>query len=131
MGKYGRESILYFKSRSGAERQHSGKRISGKMEQVTFAEKVYRLCQKVPEGKVTTYKELGKILGTKCHRAIGQALRRNISAQVPCHRVVNSDGLIGGYKGKLNAADKINLLTKEGVMTVNRKINLKKYLYNF
>ncbi len=71
------------------------------MEKMSFAEKVYFLCRKIPEGKVTTYREIAHALNTKGYQAVGQALRCNPYApRVPCHRVVKSDGSLGGFKGK-------------------------------
>ncbi|MEK6856540.1 MAG: MGMT family protein, partial [Nanoarchaeota archaeon] len=62
-----------------------------------LSEKVYGLCKKIPEGKISTYREIGKKLNTKAYRAVGQALKRNPYApNVPCHRVVSSSGKIGG-----------------------------------
>ena len=61
-------------------------------------ERLWALLQKVPAGKVTTYKALARILGTS-PRAVGAMLATNPRApQVPCHRVVKSDGGLGGYK---------------------------------
>ena len=71
------------------------------MEKMTFSEKVYSLCRKIPLGKVTTYKEIATALNTEAYRAVGQALKCNPYApQVPCHRVVSSNGSLGGFKGK-------------------------------
>jgi methylated-DNA-[protein]-cysteine S-methyltransferase len=85
-------------------------------------EKVYRLLKKVPKGKVTTYGDIGKKLGTKAYRAIGQILKRNPCApKVPCHRVVCSDGSLGGYQGK-NVKRKKELLKKEGIIVEKGKI---------
>ncbi|MBI1935091.1 MGMT family protein, partial [Candidatus Woesearchaeota archaeon] len=90
---------------------------------------------KVPKGKVTTYKALAESLGTKAYRAVGQATRHNPYApEVPCHRVVNSDGRIGGFMGSNNPKSKevkkkIKLLRKEGVEVKNNKIDLKKFSY--
>ncbi len=99
-------------------------------------EKVYRLCKQIPEGKVSTYLELGKALDIKAYRAIGQALRRNPNPiSTPCHRIVSSSGLIGGFKGKTSGEEiqeKIKLLEKEGVKVKNNKIiDFEKKLYNF
>jgi len=89
-----------------------------------FQQKVYELCRLIPKGKVTTYKEIAKKLGIKSCQAVGGALKRNPYApKVPCHRVVNSDGSLGGYCGKLNSRKKIDLLEKEGVVVENDKIN--------
>jgi len=96
--------------------------------QTNFQQKVYNLCKKVPKGKVTTYKIIAEKLGTKAYRAVGNALNRNpYWPKVPCHRVVNSDGFVGGFaKGTKN---KIKLLKKEGVEIKNNNIvNLNKFL---
>jgi methylated-DNA-[protein]-cysteine S-methyltransferase len=103
---------------------------------MTFVDKVYSLCRKVPRGKVTTYKELAKALGTKAYRAVGQAMRHNPYAPVvPCHRVVASDGTIGGFGGKTkgpNIRKKIRMLEKEGVKVIGRKVhNFSKVLHRF
>lgn len=96
-----------------------------------FAEKVYSLTRKVPEGKVTTYKEIAKKLGTKAYRAVGNALNKNPSPhKTPCHRVVNSDGRIGGFaKG---TAKKAEILRKEGIRISRSRIaDFKRVLYKF
>ena len=96
---------------------------------MNFMEKVYNLCRKIPKGKVSTYKILSKKLNSKAYRAVGNALNKNKSKQVSCHRVVKSSGETGGFnKG---AKTKINLLKKEGIIIKNNKINLKRYLYKF
>lgn len=101
-----------------------------------LAEKTYRLLKTVPKGKVTTYKALAQALGTTAYRAIGQFMRNNPYApQVPCHRVVASDGRLGGYMGKKQGDEidkKIALLRTEGVTVVDYRIkNFKEKLYTF
>ncbi len=100
-----------------------------------FNECVYQLIKKIPKGKVTTYKIVAHKLGTKAYRAVGQALRNNKKPIIiPCHRVVNSDGKIGGYMGKIKGKSikkKNNLLKKEGVEIKKNKIDLRKYLFRF
>lgn len=101
-----------------------------------FQEKVYRTISKIPKGKVSTYKLVGKALGTKAYRAVGQALRCNPYApKVPCHRVVASDGSMGGFRGKrtgLAITEKISILQKEGVEIKNKRIaDFEKVLFNF
>lgn len=98
-----------------------------------FKTKVYNLLKKVPKGKITTYKAIAKKLNTKAYRAVGQALKQNPCAQkIPCHRVVKSDGSLGGYQGKLNSKKKIQLLKKEGIIIKNNKIkDFKKKLFTF
>ena len=96
-----------------------------------FSEKVYDLCKKIPMGRISTYKEIGKKLNTKAYRAIGNALNKNpYSPKVPCHRVINSNGNISGFaKGTKN---KIKLLEKEGVkIKKNKIVNFEKLLYKF
>ncbi|MBI2652640.1 MGMT family protein [Candidatus Woesearchaeota archaeon] len=94
----------------------------------SFNEKIYCLLKKVPKGKVTTYKILAEVVGTKAYRAVGQAMRCNPYAPVvPCHRVVKSDGSIGGFSGSINPKSKevkkkIALLSKEGIKIKNNKI---------
>lgn len=104
----------------------------------TFNEKVYSLLKKVPKSKVTTYKILAEALGTKAYRAVGQAMRCNPYAPIiPCHRVVSSDGGLGGYSGaiKLNSKEirkKIRLLRKEGVeVRSNRIVDFEEHLFKF
>lgn len=103
---------------------------------MSFANKVYMLLRQIPKGKVTTYKILAEKLNTKAYRAVGQALKRNPNApEVPCHRVVNSNGDLGGYNGHRSGTDlnrKIKLLTKEGINIENKRIiNFDDCLHKF
>lgn len=99
----------------------------------SFQKQVYSLVSKVPAGKVTTYKLLGQALDTHAYQAIGQALKVNPNApEVPCHRVVKSNGDLGGYSGKLNHSKKKELLVKEGVkIKRNQVVNLSESLFVF
>ncbi len=86
-----------------------------------FDEKVWQLLKQIPRGNVTTYKEISRKLNTKAYRAVGQACGRNPYApKVPCHRVIASDGSIGGYSGGIKM--KIKLLEKEGIRVKNGRI---------
>lgn len=100
-----------------------------------FSDRVYVLLKKVPKGKVTTYKEIAKAMGTRAYRAVGQALKNNPNAPtVPCHRVVRSDGIPGGYMGRTDTQarnKKVTMLKKEGVIFSGSKINMEKSLYSF
>ncbi len=81
---------------------------------MSFDEKCYELLKKIPKGRVTTYKEIALALNTKAYQAVGSAMARNPNApEVPCHRVVNSDGKIGNYQ--LGVHRKIAILKSEGV----------------
>jgi len=93
-----------------------------------FYEKCYTVLRKVPKGNVTTYKEIARVLNSKAYCAVGSAMNKNPYApQVPCHRVINSDGKVDGFFSGTTA--KIKLLKSEGVEIVNNKIDLKKYFY--
>ena len=91
-----------------------------------FDEKVWKLMEKIPKGRVTTYGLVAKKLNTKSYRAVGNACRRNPYApRVPCHRVVRSDGTVGGFGGKTsgkNVKKKIQMLRKEHVEIINGRI---------
>ncbi len=96
----------------------------------SFSQKCYKLLRKVPRGKVTTYKEIARVLKTKAYRAVGNAMNKNPYAPgVACHRVVKSSGEVGGFAS--GTRKKISMLRKEGIKIVNGKIDLKKYLYKF
>ena len=101
-----------------------------------FDEKVWKLMEKIPRGKVTTYSLIARKLNTRAYRAVGNACRKNPYApRVPCHRVVRSDGTIGGFSGQTSGKTiekKIRLLRKESVEIKNRKIvDFKKVLFRF
>ena len=100
------------------------------MELKNFNERCYELLKKVPRGKVTTYKALAHALHTRAYRAVGRAMNKNPYAPVvPCHRVINSDGKLGGFATGL--PKKILLLKKERIEIKNNKIDLKKFGWFF
>lgn len=84
-----------------------------------FQRKVYLALLDVPRGATISYKELGARIGCRSAQAIGQALKRNpFAPDVPCHRVISSDGSIGGFHGKRDGemiAKKIRLLEAERI----------------
>lgn len=95
-----------------------------------FNEKVYEICRQIPQGKVSTYKEIAHKLNCKAYRAIGNALNKNPYApKVPCHRVIKNTGEVGGFAS--GTKNKIKLLKKEGIEIKNNKIDLKEYSYQF
>jgi methylated-DNA-[protein]-cysteine S-methyltransferase len=99
------------------------------MSDSSLAERCYKFLHRIPKGKVTTYKILGDALGTKGYRAIGQILKKNPNPiSCPCHRVVLSDGKIGGFA--FGATKKSKLLEGEGVIIQdNRIFNFADILY--
>ena len=96
-----------------------------------FNEKCYEILRRVPRGKVTTYGELAKAIGSpKAARAVGNAMNKNPYApRVPCHRGVGSDGSLVGFASGLD--DKKKMLKKEGIEIVNGKIDLGKFRFKF
>jgi methylated-DNA-[protein]-cysteine S-methyltransferase len=83
---------------------------------------VYKELLKVPKGKVTTYGELARAVGLENgQRVIGQIMNRNpFPVVIPCHRVVKSDGKIGGYF--YGEKVKTKMLSDEGVKVTGGKI---------
>ncbi len=82
---------------------------------MTFQEQVYRVVKKIPKGKVLTYKEVARGAGKPlAFRAVGNILNKNFDPKIPCHRVIRSDGKVGGYnRGTL---EKQILLKNEGAI---------------
>ena len=126
----------------------------------SFYEKCYVILKKVPKGKVTTYKEIARALNSKAYRAVGTAMNKNpyafaargwaggsslkSSDLVPCHRVINADGNLGGFAERFRGGkdrdmqagsrvsglkNKIKILKSEGIEIVNNKNDLNKYFY--
>lgn len=87
-----------------------------------FSDEVYALVIQVPEGAVSSYGELARALGNaKASRAVGRILGKNPDlVTVPCHRIICSDGRIGGYA--LGVAGKTRLLRREGVKVCRGKV---------
>lgn len=86
---------------------------SNKTDKKTFAEKVYAVVKKIPRGKTLSYKEVAKRSGSpKAARAVGNILNKNRDEGVPCHRVIKSDGSLGGYNKGVKK--KKEILQKEG-----------------
>lgn len=102
-----------------------------KMVKQTFSEKCYAILKRVPKGKVTTYKEIARALNCKAYRAVGTAMNKNPYApKVACHRVVNSNGKIGGFAS--GTKNKIKMLQKEGILVKKNHIqNFNKVLHKF
>ena len=94
-----------------------------------FNEKVWALTVRIPAGKVVTYRQIAEKLCSRGYRAVGNAMNRNPYApQVPCHRVVGSNGSLTGYA--LGVEKKRAMLMKEGVTFVGEKVNLKESAFS-
>jgi len=87
---------------------------------MSFKEKVFKIVKGIKPGKFLTYKEVAKKAGNKnAQRAVGQILAKNRDSKIPCHRVILSNNLVGGYFGKNNLAwKKAAMLLKEGAIGV-------------
>lgn len=76
-------------------------RVRASKQITEFQRRVYLALLEVPRGETITYKELGLRIGCHSAQAIGQALKRNpFAPEVPCHRVICSNGTIGGFHGQ-------------------------------
>ncbi len=87
-----------------------------------FQEKVFKIVKQIPKGSVLSYKQVAQKAGNiNASRAVGNILNKNKDYKnIPCHRVVKSDGKIGGYNRGSNK--KLALLKQEGVIIINRKV---------
>ena len=87
------------------------------MKGTKFQLKVWKYLKTIPKGKVKTYKQVAiGIKSPKSARAVANACAKNPYApKIPCHRVIRSDGSLGGYSGKGGIKTKRFLLKKEGI----------------
>ena len=75
-------------------------RVLESTEITEFQRKVYLALLEVPSGETISYGELARRIGCRSAQAVGQALKKNpFAPEVPCHRVIASDGSIGGFHG--------------------------------
>ena len=88
------------------------------MKGTVFQLKVWKYLKTIPKGEVKTYKQVAiGIKRPKSARAVANACAKNPYApKIPCHRVIRSDGALGGYSGKGGIRQKIRLLRSERVM---------------
>ena len=88
-----------------------------KLKGTKFQQKVWQYLKKIPRGKVKTYKQVAiAIKSPKSARAVANACGKNPYApKIPCHRVIRSDGGLGGYSGRGGIKTKLRLLRSEKV----------------
>ncbi len=80
----------------------------------SFTQKVKDIVRKIPKGRTLTYKEVAKKAGNEnASRAVGNIMKRNFDPKIPCHRVIRSDGGLGGYN-RGGPKKKKEILIKEG-----------------
>ena len=83
-----------------------------------FQLKVWKYLKSIPKGRLRTYSQVAKaIKKPKAVRAVANAIGKNPYApKIPCHRVIRSDGSLGGYSGKGGTNTKRKLLKLEGIL---------------
>lgn len=85
--------------------------------QTDFSKIVYNIVRKIPQGKTLTYKEVARLAGRPAaFRAVGNILNKNYNPEIPCHRVVRSDGKTGGYNR--GSEQKAQRLRNEGAISL-------------
>lgn len=91
----------------------------------SFRQKVYKVVQQIPKGKVLTYQDVAKLAGSPgASRAVGSAMKNNPNKSIiPCHRVVGSSGTMNGYAFGGEVV-KIEILKQEGVKFKRDKVDL-------
>jgi methylated-DNA-[protein]-cysteine S-methyltransferase len=89
-----------------------------KLKGTQFQLKVWSYLKKIPKGKVKTYAQVAKAIGKpKAVRAVANAIGKNpFPPKIPCHRVIRSDGKLGGYSAKGGIKTKKKLLKNEGFL---------------
>jgi methylated-DNA-[protein]-cysteine S-methyltransferase len=94
----------------------------------SFRSKVLEIVSKIPKGKIMTYKQVAILAGNPlASRAVGAIMNKNRSPQVPCHRIVSSDGWLRGFAWGLNK--KKEILQQEGIEITGYTIkDLKKFM---
>ena len=91
-----------------------------KLNGTKFQISVWKEIKKIPKGQTKTYKDIAVALKKpKSSRAVANACGKNpLLIEIPCHRVIRSDGKLGGYSGKGGIKQKRKLLKEEGALKV-------------
>ena len=89
-----------------------------KLKGTKFQVKVWRYLKKIPVGSTKTYSQVAKAIGTPLAvRAVANAIAKNpYPPKIPCHRIIRSNGSLGGYSAKGGLKKKKKLLKKEGII---------------
>lgn len=97
--------------------------IMAKTNKNNFRGMVLKVTSDIPRGKTLSYKEVAKLAGNpKAYRAVGNILSKNFDPTIPCHRVIRSDGKIGGYNR--GGEKKAKLLKKEKMLEAKYKYHI-------
>jgi methylated-DNA-[protein]-cysteine S-methyltransferase len=82
----------------------------------TFTQRVHDIVKAIPKGSVLTYQQVAKLAGSPgAYRVVGNLMKANYNKEIPCHRVVRSDGKIGDYN-RGGSEKKRALLVQEGAL---------------
>ena len=89
-----------------------------KLKGTKFQLKVWRFIKKIPKGSIKTYAQVAKEIGKPLAiRAVANAIGKNpYPPKIPCHRIIRSNGTLGGYSGKGGVKRKKLLLKNEGIL---------------
>lgn len=88
----------------------------------------YRATRRIPRGRVATYADIARAIGhPRAWRLVGTVMSLNRNRKTPCHRVVRSDGRVGGFGFPGGTPEKIRRLKREGVAIKNQRINLARF----
>jgi len=95
---------------------------------MSFSDHVYTLIRKIPKGKVATYGQVAKMVGSPgAARAVGMCMKINPDApRTPCHRIVASDGRLTGYSAAGGITKKKSMLLSEGVQFDGTRVDLSR-----
>ena len=94
-----------------------------------YADEVYAILDKIPKGKVVTYKQIATMLGNKnLARVVGNVLHKNPLPLIhPCYKVVNSKGELAKNFGYGGIEKQKEMLINDGIEVIEYKVNLNKY----
>lgn len=85
---------------------------------ITFANRVIEIVRNIPRGEMLSYKQVACLAGNaRAYRAVGNILHKNYNPRIPCHRVINSNGAVGGYNRGIKR--KTELLKSESAQIKN------------
>lgn len=91
----------------------------------TFTDAVRNIVRAIPKGSVMTYKEVAKKAGNeKASRAVANIMAANYDPEIPCHRVIRTDGSLGGYN-RGGIVRKEAILTEEGIALTKHGVYVK------
>jgi len=86
-----------------------------------FFTRVYKIVEKIPRGKVATYGQVAALVGSRDARKVGWALHANTSTKIPCHRVVNKEGMVAENFAFDGWREQKARLVSEGVKFISEK----------